>query len=759
MQKPVAHIRELDSGEWLVHPLNNHLRDVGELAAQFAEPFGATDWARLAGLWHDLGKYQQAFQRRIRFASGHDPEAHLEGSVGKLPHSTAGALHAVNRFGPYGRLLAYCIAGHHAGLPDWAPDTVEGSDGGKSCLQVRLAAATEELKESLLGLGTHAPDWLQSPQPEPKLPGGAAGLALWQRMLFSCLVDADFLNTESFMDPTRTTQRAQTRASVMDLEKALRSHLDSFTLKATPSGVTNLRSEVLSSCRSAAELKPGLFSLTVPTGGGKTLSSLAFALTHAVKWQKRRVVYAIPFTSIIEQTADVFRNVFRTWPDAVLEHHSNLDPARETPQNRLWAENWDAPLTVTTNVQLFESLFAAKPSRCRKLHNLVNSVIVLDEAQQLPREFLDPIVHVVELLTWHYGVTVLLCTATQPALEEKRDAFGHLVRRGLTHVREIAEAPMALAGRLKRVSVQPLKDWRITSTWQEVADYLLAQSCVLVIVNRRADCRTLYNLLPAESGRVHVSALMCGQHRTDVIANIKERLSKRRAGDSQPLRVVATQLVEAGVDFDFPVVVRAMAGLDSIAQAAGRCNREGLLDTLGTVTVFNPEAPAPPGLLRQGEDTARELLLSGEVTDPLAPESFRRYFDRLYSKGELDKHAILTLEQRDASRGEIPFRTIAKRFKLIADDGVPIVVPYNPPNEAESPVFEWLSRLEREGTDRAAYRALQRYTVSVPEHLLQAMQQVGDVEVREGLYLARRYDAEIGLVLPTSEIRPSELLA
>lgn len=759
MQEPVAHIRKLDSGDWLVHPLDHHLSDVGELAAEFAKPFGATTWANLAGLWHDLGKYQAAFQRRIKSETGYDPEAHLEGSVERQPHSTAGALHALNFFGPTGRLLAYAIAGHHTGLPDWAPDGGIGSEGGNRSLQARLATATEELAQSLIGLGSPLPDWLELSPPEVHIPGGKEGLALWQRLMFSCLVDADFLDTEAFMDPALGTRRSQSTVSVSDLTVSLTQHLEALASQVSASEVNRIRTEVLLHCRKAAELEPGLFSLTVPTGGGKTLSSLAFALEHAARWQKRRVIYAIPFTSIIEQTADVFRRVFQQWPDVVLEHHSNLYPERETPQNRLWAENWDAPLVVTTNVQLFESLFAAKPSQCRKLHNLVNSVLVLDEAQQLPREYLAPVLHVLSLLTQHYGVTVLLCTATQPTLGEQRDPFGRaLPNKGLSGVREIMPDPKSLSQKLRRVEVKPLADWQTRSSWTDVATQLMRHDCALAIVNRRADCRTFYELLPPDSGRVHLSALMCGQHRSDVIAQIKQRLQARRDGDTTPLRVVSTQLVEAGIDLDFPVVFRAMAGLDSVAQAAGRCNREGLLASPGQVLVFNPEQPAPLGLLRQGEDTARELLVSGEVTDPLAPKAFRLYFERLYTKGDLDKHGILTLEQRNADRCEIPFRTVASKFRLIEDEGASVIVPYIPLGTTESPVYEWLEALKADTQARWAYRKLQRYTVNLPETLLKAMLAAGDLEPIAGFYLAKRYDSDIGLVLPDTFPHPENLI-
>ncbi|MBP8151581.1 MAG: CRISPR-associated endonuclease Cas3'', partial [Xylophilus sp.] len=597
MSKPWAH-----SGG---HFLADHLRAVAVLAGKFSQPFDAAEltqrWAYLAGLWHDLGKYRPGFQKYVRLAD--NPDAHIEGKVGgrEKTHSAAGALWAMQRLehthGAPGKLaanvLAYLIAGHHAGLADW-------SDG----LAQRLADpdSLQELQETL---AAQPPDGVLKPDgfiPDlRRIPGGAAGFALWVRMLFSCLVDADFLDTEAHFDAGKPARREgfPTLAQMRDVFDA---HMAALPVAATP--VNTLRADILRQCRAQAALPPGFFSLTVPTGGGKTLSSLAFALEHALAHGKRRIVYAIPYTSIIEQTADVFRNVFKALGDEVLiEHHSQADAAAtdETARSRLACENWDAPLVVTTNVQLFESLFAAKTSRCRKLHNLVGSIIVLDEAQQLPPAFLQPILDVLNLLVTHYGVTLVLCTATQPALSSTDyfDASKNL--DGLQNVREIIDNPDALFAALKRVQVELPPDWTTPTPWADIAAQLSAEDCVLAIVNTRKAARELQRLMP--EGTLHLSALMCGAHRKDVIAHIKERLQAKREGrDTRPLRVVSTQLVEAGVDIDFPLVYRALAGLDSIAQAAGRCNREGRMQGLGRVVVFVPPDRPPLGHLRKGAD-------------------------------------------------------------------------------------------------------------------------------------------------------------
>ncbi|MGN6701538.1 MAG: CRISPR-associated endonuclease Cas3'', partial [Burkholderiaceae bacterium] len=406
----LAHVRKDSSGGWVTHSLAAHLREVSRIAGEFADAFQSSDWAAVAGVWHDLGKYSSEFQHYIQAASGYNEQAHLEGSgANRVDHSTAGAIHAVRRFGETGRILAYLIAGHHAGLPDW-----HAADTGGACLSARLQqfALLDRIPVKSIPIQIR-----ERAMPTKMACGGSDGFHLWVRMLFSCLVDADFLDTEAFMDASRMEMR-QGFSTLTAFFAAFDRYMEKkqADLKArglADSTINRIRAEILAQCRSSAQMEPGAFSLTVPTGGGKTLSSLAFALEHAVKHGKRRIVFAIPYTSIIEQTADIFRAVFGA--ENVIEHHSNFDVDRETPKSRLASENWDAPLIVTTNVQLFESLFAARTSRCRKLHNLVGSIIVLDEAQLLPPEFLQPILDTLNLLTRHYCVTVLLSTATQPS--------------------------------------------------------------------------------------------------------------------------------------------------------------------------------------------------------------------------------------------------------------------------------------------------------------------------------------------------------
>lgn len=713
--QPIAHAAKDENGNWRdPHDLAEHLVSVAMLAALFAEKFGP-EWAKRAGLWHDLGKYRERFQNYIRLVSGFEADAHIKGEAGKAPHSTAGAILACERFGIPGRILAYLIAGHHAGLNDWhgGLDARLDDPAGKQELAEALAAGPPR---EILDPGDFKPD-LQS------VPGLGKGFSLWVRMLFSCLVDADFLDTERYMDRDRHELRNRW-PTVEELTPLFDRYMADLSAKAPVSDVNLLRAAILGQCQAKAQEPPGLFSLTVPTGGGKTLSSMAFALEHARRYDKKRIIYVIPYTSIIEQTADVFRGIFG---ETVIEHHSNAepDPGQESTQSRLACENWDAPIVVTTNVQFFESLFAAKTSRCRKLHNIVDSIVVLDEAQLLPPEFLQPILDVLNLLTAHYGVTVVLSTATQPALATREyfDASQNL--RGLDNVREIISDPDDLYRRLERVAVHLPTDWHAPSDWDTLARELTAHESVLAIVNRRQDARELWQRMP--EGTLHLSALMCGVHRSQVIASIKARL---KAGI--PTRVVSTQLVEAGVDVDFPVVYRALAGLDSIAQAAGRCNREGKLDK-GQVVVFVPPKPAPPGLLRKSEDACRNVL-HAHTGNPLDRPLFGQYFERLYHACNLDEQGIADLQKVDGQTLAVNFRTAAERFRLIRDeDSVPVIVLYKGEgSEAE----KWIATLRKDGPERWLMRKLQRYMVSIHRRDAERLLRQGDIEEAvPGLYV------------------------
>jgi len=752
----VAHVRQSPDGEWIVHSLEEHLRDVARLAGSFATPFGNADWAELAGRWHDLGKYKQDFQNYIRNRSGYERDEAEEGGPGKVDHTAAGAIHAVDRFGPHGRVLAYLIAGHHSGLPDWIKE--EGTSGG--ALSERLDQRVH-LEQALAGC---PPPHVLEGQAPTTLPVGrrlpsTEHVHLWVRMLFSCLVDADFLDTEAFMDPSRPVERGS-RHTLLSLKRRYDAFVENLQTSASDTPLNRIRRRILDECRRGASQPQGMFSLTVPTGGGKTLASLGFALDHALLQNKRRVIIAIPYTSIIEQTAEVLRSV--CGDDAVVEHHSNLDPDRETQRSKLATENWDAPIIVTTNVQLFESLHAAKTSACRKLHNLVDSVVILDEAQMLPPEYLRPIISSLRGLTDCFGASVVLCTATQPALIGRIGAQ-EAAFDALQHVTELMSDPEALASELRRTRLELRNDLTPLEGWNDIAAEIAQHDQVLTIVNTRGDCRDLHALMP--SGAVHLSALMCGEHRSEVVARIKGDLKAGRA-----VRVISTQLVEAGVDIDFPVVYRALAGFDSIAQAAGRCNREGLLPDgeLGRVVVFSAPKGAPPGLMRKGADATRELFrVAPDIAAGMTPSAFRRYFETFYRSVNSFDAASITglLNGPDARQFAIQFRTAARKFCLIPDAGQrSIIVWYASPRFDSRQILEDLRRF---GPSRSRMRRLQRCCVTVHERVWMslrdqgAIQEVHGPEGALGLWaqsVPGLYDPEFGLRLDGPEFRGDEFV-
>ncbi len=722
--KAIAHRRQSDGR---THDLEEHLSAAALLAGRFAEVWGASETAALAALWHDLGKFAAEFQAMI---TASDPDAHLEGVPAgprkRVNHSSAGALWAMQRFrgGGFGRLLAYPIAGHHSGLPDWI-----GEDG-RTGLKDRLADRSH-LDRTLRANPPRA--ILDAPLPSTGIPQGADA-GLWVRMFASALFDADFLDAEAFFDPNVSPARAEWPALGSLLPK-LDTHLARKLAEAEPTPVNRLRADVLQACRAAAPHRPGLFSLTVPTGGGKTLSSLAFALEHARVHGLRRVIYAIPFTSIIEQTARVFREAVGT--NAVLEHHSALGPRpkEETARSRLAGENWDAPLIVTTTVQLLDSLFANRTSQLRKLHNLAASVLVLDEAQALPPGVLRPVTAVLDQLVKHYRCSVVLCTATQPAL-------GKVFRR-LPQPIEIALDPPALFRGLDRVDIaMPPPGER--PSWDEIAAEIAASPQSLAIVNTRRDCRTLHARIPA--GALHFSTWQCAAHRQILFRQLRHRLA---AGDE--LRVVSTSLVEAGVDLDFPVVFRAMTGLDSLAQAAGRCNRNGRLHK-GRFVVFRPEGARAWGHIAQAIGAA-EATLRDHWERPFDPAAFERFFDELYwAKGEgaLDKYRIAQLlglgaeGQREGDLLDFRYRTAAERFRMIEDDQETLVVPY------DRAARTGIAALRRDGPDRHLLRRLQPFTVPVVKSAMSRLREALAVEDIDGVTVLTKeelYRPDVGLDL------------
>ncbi len=710
--------------------LEHHLEEVGRLAGDFASAFGASEWGRALGRWHDLGKYSQAFQEYLSRTA--DPDAGVEGG-GRVDHSTYGAQHAARLVGKHaGRVLAFCIAGHHAGLAD---ATSDDETARRRTLEARLAAGHPRVPQ--VQLPPNEP-W----SPQLKLPfvlsphNRGFQVAFFTRMLFSCLIDGDRVATEAFCNPTQSADRNTPRAPIDELRSKLHGYLQHRQREAAATPVNRLRAQVLQDCLTAASLQPGFFSLNVPTGGGKTFSSLAFALSHAKAHRLRRVVVAIPFTSIIEQTADEYRTALGDLAQGTLvEHHSNIAPKKDTRRNQLATENWDAPLIVTTNVQLYESLFAAATTPCRKLHRVARSVIILDEAQTLPVEVLAPTLFALKELVEHYGCTVVLCTATQPALN-KRDGFPI----GIDNVREIVKDVPALYQALKRVRINHLG--KLTD--DELARRLGVEPAALCIVNSRPHAAKVHEALVRvrQDASFHLSTFMCAQHRRHTLKEIRARLANR-----EQCRVVSTQLIEAGVDVDFPVVYRAPAGFDSIAQAAGRCNREGGLDH-GSVYLFESDTPLPIGFLRNSAATAREL--TSRYADPLEPEAVRAYFELFYwsqSHRWDNKNVLAALadELREKDKLLLKFETAACLFRIIRDDQAQILVPYDTG-----------ARRLRDGLRRGEpvtfqlIRRAQRYTVGVYRHDLDSLLARGAVEEHEesGLFLLvndAAYSRERGL--------------
>lgn len=713
-----AHTKGTDQSEWEL--LYEHLRGVAERAEQFAQKFEAGDWGKTLGLWHDLGKYSSEFQDHL--AKSINADVHKSESTGRVDHSTAGAVHAEKVFAtkPHiGKALAFCIAGHHAGLANAI------AVGPPSPLLERLSKAISDFSSAPADLlpgpnlsfrttlnQTFLDHWTKVNRGEDASRNTKVASFSWAffvRMLFSTLVDADFLATESFMSPAEADQRPSYQSTFASLLECLDEEIQRLSIgRSGP--IHSIRQEILSACNIAATQKPGLFSLTVPTGGGKTIASLSFALRHIVANPNHhfdRVIFAIPFTSIIEQTARVYKKVFRSLSeDIVLECHSNIEPKNETDLSRLASQNFDSPIVVTTNVQLFESLFSNQTSRCRKLHNLANSVIILDEAQTLPIDLLQTTLLAIRELVKHYGCTVVLCTATQPSLSY-RDEFPI----GLKRPQEIIPEAMDLYGRMRRVKVSYIGDLTIESLVSDVS----RQIRFLCIQNTRPNATETYKLLQESvggEGLFLLSTFMCPKHRSQVFREIRRRLDS-----NETCRVVSTQLIEAGVDVDFPIVYRAIAGLDSIAQAAGRCNREGKLVS-GEVHVFRLPQPPPPGILRSTAETTQGLL-DKYSDDLIAPEALEAYFRMHYwrNKSLWDSRKIMEMHV-DARKGHIEFADIAKAYQIIRDASLRVLVPYGKTGKRllervrhADPIARPLTRMERKEVDR--------YSISLFENLVQ----------------------------------------
>jgi CRISPR-associated endonuclease/helicase Cas3 len=664
-----AHSRlERPEAEW--ERLCDHAERVANRAEEFCASF-ALGYGRALGLLHDAGKYQPDFQAYLHKNS----EAYDENGSGgrKAPHSIVGATWAWEHGGAAGRLLALPIAAHHGALKTRAE------------LRGDMARAQPEKRLQNAIQGGFLPDAMRAALPR-NLPMWADDLdacALGIRLLLSALTDADMLETEAWY---KGRQRPSAYVSLETLLGALEAEIRrKHELDQSKAGrardLAEVRAEVSQACLAAAELVPGRFRLTVPTGGGKTLSGLRFALQHAVLHGLSRVIVVIPYTSILEQTVNVYREIFDPVdPAAVIEHHSALDPANESQQHRLACENWDAPIVVTTSVQFFESLYAHHKRPCRKLHRIANSVVLLDEVQTFPLELLDPIQLALTNLAKHFGTTVVSMTATQPLLAENAKE------------REIVTDPPKLYSIMReRFDLEWMGSPETAVEWEAVAERARAQERVLVIVHRRNDSELLAKMLGTDC--FHLSARMCAAHRLAVLEKIKERL--KQLG---PCRVVSTQLVEAGVDIDFPVVMRAFAGLETLAQAVGRCNRE-YGSVPGKFVVFRAPTDPPKGTPRTGLEAALHFYRQNRI-DLNNPNLFPSYTARVLQTGTTDIHNILGSEQ------ELSFPESARNFRMIDDAGYTVVVPW-----AEG--WQRVQTLRAAGPSREGLRALQRFTVNI----------------------------------------------
>ena len=677
-----AHVRESANSNKEYQTVAQHLTGTAVLCRGFAAAFGAEADGKLAGLSHDIGKCTDAFQDRLL----------NDGPI--VDHATAGAMACAMRGNPY---VSACVAGHHGGLPDFGNMKTARKDDGT--FYGRLLKGRDEQC-----LGRYGESGVTLPPPTVSAAQKLAPLqaSFWTRMLYSCLVDADFLDTEQFMNGERGRGGYD---DIPTLLARLQEYIEPWQQPKTE--LNRLRCEILNTCIEAGSKPKGVYTLTVPTGGGKTVASLAFALRHAVEHGMQRVIYVIPYTSIIDQNAQVFRDILGS--GNVLEHHSGVQfdlsdgaPAEDV-RTALATENWDMPVVVTTAVQLFESMYAARSSRCRKLHNLANSVIIFDEAQMMPLPHLRPCVAAMASLAEQFHSTVVLCTATQPSLDDLLHTYAPSCP-----VTELCPQTAMLYDRFRRVTFRQAG----TLSDEALAEQLSEQRQVLCIVNSRKAAQSLYAMLPQE-GSYHLSTLMIPAQRQALLVEIRERLRR-----DEPCRVVSTSLIEAGVDVDFPAVYREIAGLDSVMQAAGRCNREGKRPADESVVTIFERTELPPVMFQKTIGAAKEAL--GEDRDPAAPETMAQYFHSLRSlTGDaLDKQGVIKAFTQGIKGCEFPFRTVAEKFRLIDQNTYTVYIPYG-----EGAAL--LQRLQAGECTKNLYRKLGRYAVSVYDKHFQALYHAG----------------------------------
>jgi len=708
-----------------------HQQGVAKLASRFASEFCMGDIALIMGLLHDKGKEQKKWQEYIQGITGYDEKyAHVK----KGPHHAYVGAHIAQKLYPeIAPFIAQPIAGHHRGLYDY---------------NVYIEETKTEIPDDIT-----IDDKVSYVFPNSFKIGNYDYHHL-VRMLFSCLTDADSLDTESFMMPEQANLRGS-HTSMKELLEKLEKHLQNLRSSAHESDVNRIRNYVQNQCIKQSQDKKGFYSLTVPTGGGKTLASVLWALHHAVKNGQQRIIIAIPYTSIIVQTASTLKKIFGE--ENVLEHHSNINPEeiknKELKERlQLATENWDYPIVVTTNVQLFESLFSNKRSDCRKLHNIADSVIILDEVQNLPLGFYKPIVHTLDTLQRIFGVSVLFTTASQPVLSGRIEGLDDLASfDALTYVHEIIPTEAQLHDKLRRVKLEFMEGCK---TYDEIAAELARHKRVLCIVNTRRDAKELFDRLPKDGICLHLSRMMCPAHVAATIQQIKDVLQKE---SDQPIRVIATQLIEAGVDIDFPIVYRQETGLDSILQAAGRCNREGK-QTMATTYVFSlgKEHPLPPGFMSQ---TNNARLNMGVDHDWFAPETMKKYFQQLYCRqSSFDEVVVKGVKYSMEGllyKLEAEFEKAAAAFHMINDNTISVIVNWGKG-------INLYQQLLSQGLSYMLMKKLAQYSVNIRKWDFDKLRSIGAIEEPlENIYAITNpdfYKADTGLTFDNNWLEETYII-
>lgn len=679
------------------HLLDEHLRAVARATRTFADRFECGDLGYRLGIAHDLAKADPVFQMYLQACSS--------GKVSKkCPHAAPSAAAAKDLLGS----AVLPVIGHHAGMPDLcdAKTKLDGADSGSVGHARELLAQVAPGLEGLPEL----PEWARASNLSSEM---------MLRMAFSCLIDADYLDTENHFHPHLKIHRGKF-FSIKNYLGLLESHLSTFVERK--GGVNEVRDEIQKACFMTATKPRGAFRLTVPTGGGKTLSGLGFALSHAEHHGMDRVIVAIPYTSIIDQTAGVYQSVFGE--ENVLEHHSALELDEEEEQDdralrrRLNIQNWDCPLIVTTTVQLFESLLHNRPAQARKLHNIVNSVIVLDEVQALPPKCLKPILDVLNELVSNYRCSVVFCTATQLDYSVVDD-------RLLKDATEIVPEYRRHFEILKRVKYEVINEpWSVARIARELGN----EEQVLAVFNTRKDALAVGRAVDKAESVLHLSTLLCGHHRKQVIDLVKERIKKKEA-----VRLISTQVVEAGVDLDFPVVYRDVGPLDRIIQVAGRCNREGKLD-FGRCVIFPLESGgSPQGVYAEAIRETKKLLKEyGErLEDPQALSEFSRGVFAYTDLGE----------DIQKMRAEMRYRSVARSFNLIENDTVPLIVSSYQGADVMREIETWNDQ------PKGWFKRVGAYTVNVFQSTCNSLQKQGLVyEHESGAWIySGGYDQVFGL--------------